>query len=238
MATRKRQRSRDLPRTTTIAWRPAWRIIPSRFPPIDLFERLADPADWEALIEIESLTNPRLRQEAGAISLVPPEERVAGPGASIIMAAFAHPNPEGSRFADASFGVFYCTPDLETAIAETSYHRARFMRATAQKPQHLDMRVYCVDLRADLHDIRQWRNRRPELYHVDDYGASQALARRLKAAGSFGIVYRSVRLAKGECAAVFRPRALSNPRQERHLAYVWDGSAIRDVYEKQALRAP
>lgn len=231
-----------MPKTAAVEWLPAWRIIPSRFPPIDLFERLADPADWEALIEIEALTNPRLRQAAGAISLVPVAERVSGPGSSIIMAAFTHPNPEGSRFADVSFGAFYCAADLETAIAETAHHRARFMRATAQKPQHLDMRVYCVDLCADLHDVRKWRRRRPDLYHPDDYGTSQALVRRLRAAGSQGIVYGSVRWpgfgksAGGECAAVFRPRALSRCRQERHLAYVWDGETIREVYEKRELR--
>ena len=55
-----------------ITWTPSWRIIPSRFPPIDLFERIADPADWEALIQLESLTNPRLRDEVGEITLVSP----------------------------------------------------------------------------------------------------------------------------------------------------------------------
>lgn len=224
------------PPLARIAWRPSWRIVPSRFPPIDLFERIADPADWDALIELESLTNPRLRDEVGDIALVPAAERVSRPGASAIMAAFTHLNPDGSRFADGSYGVFYCTPDLETAIAETRYHRARFMTATRQPAQHLDMRVYLTDLRADLHDIRGRARRMPLVYHSTAYAAGQELARRLRARGSGGIVYSSVRHPGGECAAVFRPRLLSNCRQERHLAYVWDGETIRDVYEKQALR--
>lgn len=220
-----------------IAWLPGWRIVPSRFPPIDLFERLADPADWDALIELESLTNPRLRDEVGDIALVPAAERVSGPGASAIMAAFTHLNPEGSRFTDGGHGVFYCTPDLETAIAETRYHRARFMAATRQAPQHLDMRVYLADLRAELHDIRGRMPEMPLVYHPTAYAAGQELAQRLRASGSGGIVYSSVRRTGGDCAAVFRPRLLSNCRQERHLAYVWDGETIRDVYEKQALRS-
>ena len=224
-----------IPPLARINWRPSWRIIPSRFPPIDLFERIADPADWDSLVELESLTNPRLRDEVGDITLVPAAERVSGPGASAIMAAFTHLNPEGSRFTDGTYGIFYCTPNLETAIAETRYHRERFMRATNQEPQHLDMRVYLADLKAALHDIRGQQAQYPQVYHPEQYSAGQALARQLRTKGSNGIVYSSVRHQRGECAAVLRPKVLSNCRQERHLAYVWDGGRIRDVYEKRSL---
>src|SRR5688572_25733821 len=44
---------------------PCNRIVASRMPTIHLFERVADPADWDALYELESRTNPRLRNEAG-----------------------------------------------------------------------------------------------------------------------------------------------------------------------------
>lgn len=224
--------------TTSVAritWRPSWRIIPSRFPPIDLFERVSAPADWEALMAVESLTNPRLRDQAGEITLVPADERVSGPGVSGIMAAFTHLNPDGSRFTDGTFGVFYASPDIETAIAETKYHREHFMKATNEGPIHLDMRVYLTDLDADLHDIRGQQTQMPLIYHATDYGVSQQLARRLRSEGAAGIAYSSVRRETGECAAVFRPRVLSNCRQERHLAYVWDGARIRDVYEKRSL---
>jgi hypothetical protein len=49
-------------------------------------------------------------------------------------------------------------------------------------------------------------------------------------------VYDSVRRAGGECAAVFRARALSRCRQAQHLGYVWDGARIAAVYEKKILR--
>jgi hypothetical protein len=55
----------------------------------------------------------------------------------------------------------------------------------------------------------------------------------LRGSGSDGIVHQSVRHAGGECAAVFKPRLLSNCRQERHLCYVWDGQAISTIYEKK-----
>lgn len=216
------------------AWRPCYRIIASRFPPISLFEKVADPEDLEAIYLIEAMTNDRLRDEAGDLSLVPPEDRVSGPGSSPIMAAFTHLNPVGDRFTDGSYGVFYAGSTIDTAVAETKYHRAAFMAATSEPAQELDMRVYAVDLVADLHDIRGMRTGSPELYHPSAYSASQLLAAELRAAGSDGIVYQSVRFDGGECAAVFRPRLLGNCRQERHLCYVWDGTRIATVYEKRA----
>ena len=223
------------PPVTGVEWKPCRRIVPSRFPPIHLFERVTDPADLEAIFELESLTNPWLRDEVGDIRLVPESERVTGPGTSVIMAAFTHLNPRGSRFSDGTWGVFYAANDLDTAIAETKHHRERFMRETEQSRMELDMRVYLVDLVGDLHDLRGRKGTYPLVYRDDSYAVGQNLARRLRDDGSNGIVYDSVRHAGGECAAVFLPRLLSNCRQERHLCYVWDGTRIATVYEKSVL---
>ena len=104
-----------------VEWPQAWRVIASRYPVIDLFERVSpDPAVWDVLIELEQLTNPRVRDEVGAISLVPSARRVRGPNASWVMAAFTHLNPKGSRFSDGSYGVYYAADRLRTAIKETA----------------------------------------------------------------------------------------------------------------------
>jgi hypothetical protein len=218
---------------TPISWQPCYRIVASRFPPISLFENVADPADLEAVYRIEAMTNDRLREETGALSLVPAEDRVSGPGTSPIMAAFTHLNPVGDRFTDGSFGVFYAALSVDTAVAETRHHRTGFLAATDEPAQELDMRVYAVDLNADLHDIRSMRQSHPGYYHPTSYAMSQELAVQLRGSGSDGIVYQSVRHDGGECAAVFKPRLLSNCRQERHLCYVWDGQAISTIYEKK-----
>jgi RES domain len=223
----------DVP-VSRVEWHPCYRIVPSRFPPLSLFEDVADPADLEAVYAIEAITNDRLREEAGELRLVPLEDRVSGPGTTPIMAAFTHVNPEGDRFTDGSYGVFYASQSVETAVAETSHSRTRFLLATAEPAQELDMRIYAVDLTADLHDIRDLRDERPALYDPDHYRAAQALAAVLRDAGSDGIIYQSVRHSGGVCVAVFRPRLLTNCRQERHLCYVWDGAAIATVYEKRA----
>jgi hypothetical protein len=99
--------------------------------PVCDIEDAADPAYLEAVFLIESLTNDRLRDEVGEITLVPPADRVSGPGSSFVMGAFTHLPPGGSRFSDGSFGVFYAARERETSIAETVRHRERFLRETA-----------------------------------------------------------------------------------------------------------
>lgn len=222
---------------TRTRWTPCYRIVPSRFPPVGLFDKVVDPADLEAVFLIEAMTNDRLREEAGDLALVPPEDRVAGPGSTPIMAAFTHLNPAGSRFSDGSFGVFYAAKEIETAIAETKHHRTKFLAATNEPPQEIDMRVYAADLDADLHDLRGAAGTHAHLYAPDTYASSQPYAAELREAGSDGICYHSVRHPGGECAAAFRPRLLANCRQERHLCYVWDGQAIGTVYEKKSFES-
>ncbi|MEP7316889.1 MAG: RES family NAD+ phosphorylase [Sphingomicrobium sp.] len=224
----------DIP-TAEIRWRPCFRIISSRFPPVGLFDTVADPADLEAVFQIEAMTNDRLREEAGDLALVPHEDRISGPGSTAIMAAFTHLNPAGDRFTDGSYGVFYASLTIETAVAETRYHRVRFLQATDEPAQELDMRVYSIDLNAELHDVRGMRGSHPALYHPTSYSMSQEFAGQLRAEGSNGIVYQSLRDEGGECVGVFRPRLLTNCRQERHLCYVWDGTAISMIYEKKEI---
>lgn len=212
------------PDTTRIRWARAHRIINARYPPIHVFERVADPADWEALYEIEQLTNPRVRQEWGEIALVPLDERVSGPGASWIMAAFTHVGAP-SRFTDGSYGIYYAARALETAVRETCHHYGRFLAATSEPlGTMLEMRVL-ISARLDhrFHDLRAGY---PELHDPDDYGTPQAFAKSLRASGSSGLAYRSVRHPGGQCLAVFRPKAIPKPAQGPHLRYHFDGARI------------
>ncbi len=220
--------------TTLVSWRPCHRIIPSRFLPINLFERIAERDDLDAILAVESLTNDRVRDETGELELVPQEDRVQGAGSSIIMAAFTHLNPQGSRFSNGSYGVFYAAHDLDTAIAETRYHREQFMKATQQPPMEIDMRAYTLVLKGELHDIRGRQKKLPAVYHPHNYSAGQELGTTLRKQGSKGIVYDSVRQKGGECGGVFWPRALSQCKQGQHFCYVWNGEQISHVYKKRA----
>lgn len=219
-----------------IRWKPSWRLVSSRFPPAGLFDRVTAAEDLEIVMEIEGLTNDRLRDELGDISLVPTEDRAFGPGTSPIMAAFTHLNPQGSRFTDGAYGVYYAARTIRTAVEETKFHRACFLAATREPPIEIDMRSYASDIHAELHDIRGLQTGLADIYHPDParYGYAQAFARRLRDAGSNGIAYSSVRDAGGECIAVFRPRLLGPVTQGEHYCYVWDGARIGHVYVKKS----
>jgi hypothetical protein len=214
-----------------VRFSPCHRIVASRLPTINLFERVSDPADWDALYELESLTNPRIRNQIGELHLVPVADRVSGPNASIVMAPFTHLSPPGTRFTDGHYGAYYAAESIDTAIAETRFHRENFLRATSQPAIELEMRCYLADIACELHDLRARRMEMPDIYDPASYAASQKLGRELRDAGSNGIAFDSVRRIGGECVAIFRPRLVQNVRQSVHLRYAWDGNAIAEVYE-------
>jgi RES domain-containing protein len=217
---------------SSVDWLPCHRLIASRFPTVGLYDQVASPEDLDVVFAIEALTNPRVRQELGQLSLVPPADRVAGAGATLIMAAFTHLNPLGSRFSDGSWGVNYAAASLETAVAEVSHHRAAFLARTAEEAIDIDLRWIQADLVDKLHELRGQRVAWPAVYDPSACGASQALGRALRAQGSAGIAYDSVRHPQGQCVAIFKPRALSKARVVGNLGLHWDGRAITHWFEK------
>jgi RES domain len=218
-----------------IAWTDSCRLIPSRFPPVFLFDAVADPADLDVVFAIEALGNPRLRDAVGQLQLVPLDQRISGPGSSPIMAAFTHLNPEGSRFSDGSYGVYYAAAALETAVAEVGYHRARFLARTAEPAIDIDLRCYRVAVRASLVDLR---GQGGPLHDPQSYAASQPYGLALRLAGGTGIIYDSVRHPGGQCVALFTPRATVPPcRQAEHVTLRWNGERIAEWYLKSELRS-
>ncbi|MBO9579925.1 MAG: RES family NAD+ phosphorylase [Sphingobium sp.] len=217
-----------------VQWTGARRIIRSAFPPIDLFEDIADPADWPLLMSAEQKTNPRLMETIGALDLVPPDRRVGGPGASYLMAPFTHASPDRpSRFTAGHFGVLYIADSFETALSETIHHHQIFMARTAEPPGWTSQfREIIIDVDVEAHDLRD-ESLYADALHPDDYSGSQLLAADLKAAGSDGLIYPSRRQAGGECVALFYPDRAANPMQGRHLDYHWNGSSV-DFYREPA----
>ena len=119
------------------------------------------------------------------------------------------------------------------------YHHAVFMAATAQPPGWTSQfREIVLDVDASLHDVRTLDATTPILA-PDNYTAAQALGSDLRALGSDGIVYPSVRHQSGECAGLFYPDRVSLPTQGRHLDYHWNGAKVdlyRDIGARQVYR--
>ncbi len=216
---------------SAVNWPGSVRIIRSLFPPIDLFEDIADPADWPLLISAEQKTNPRLMETIGNLDLVPEDRRVAGPGATYLMAPFTHvSNDRPSRFSDGTFGVFYAGRSFEVALFETIYHHARFMALTNEPAGWTSQfREIVLDVTANLHDLRGLESDPWSFLHPSDYSEGQAFGLQLRAAGAHGIVYPSIRRPGGECVGLLYPDCAANPVQGRHLDYHWNGAAV-DFY--------
>lgn len=220
----------DVP-TAGVHWRGAVRIIRSVYPPIDLFEDIADPADWPLLISAEQKTNPRIMENLGNLDLVPPERRVGGQGASYLMAPFTHVSRDRpTRFSVGDFGVLYAARRFETALLETRHHHARFLQRTSEAAGWVSQfREIFLAVRATLDDLRPVAVEAGAELAPDSYEASQRLGAALKQRGSDGIVYPSIRDAGGECVGLFFPNCASNATQGRHLDYHWNGQSI-DFY--------
>jgi hypothetical protein len=94
----------------------------------------------------------------------------------------------------------------------------------------VDMRAFVGRPVKPFLDIRGARY--SALHGPDDWATPQKFAQPLHDKGHWGLVYRSVRHAGGECIAAFKPRAVSIPTAGAALAYVWDGERVSKVYEK------
>lgn len=216
-----------------IRWGKAYRIISSIFPPINLFEDTSDPADWDKLASLESKSNPRVNETIGQLSLVPPKRRVSGSGASYVMAPFTHVSPNwAGRFHDGSYGVYYASKSIKTALLETMYHRSEIYRASGEAPGWFSQyRELIGKIDHSFHEIKDTVENSIYL-DPNNYDDSQALAKQLKVQGSSGIVYPSVRHDGGTCLAAFWPDVIGIPRQGRHFAYHFNGDYI-DMYRDE-----
>lgn len=219
--------------TITFTKQRCYRLIPSQFPPIHLFEDVASNDEFEALFAVQMLTNPRIQDEIGALDLIPKEQRLyAVPGSGYVMAAFTHINPDGSRFSNGDYGVYYAADSLSTAIAETVYHKERFLSYTDEPPQELDMRSLIADFSADLFDLSGIDIHTDPLYSPMDYRSGHLLGAQVKESQNDGIYYHSIRAKNGNNFALFKPNIIHHCYQGAHFSYIWDGIKIVGVYQK------
>ncbi len=223
----------SLPPVSEFRLRNTVRLIASRHPTTGILDRIASPEDLDAIIELDSWTNDRISNSLGVLHLIPPEEWVTGrPLASVIMAAFCHPNPAGSRFNGPDRGAWYAGLTLETAHAECVWHRTTELAEIGVFETFVQQRAYLADFRAPFHDVRAGY---AECQSPVSYTASQRLGRELLESGSNGVVYRSARQEGGQCVACFRPGLVANVREGGCWEYRWHGTPVPQI-RKLAMR--
>lgn len=211
------------PARASIHWAPAFRIIATRFPAVNLWEGV-DPAMWDRLDRVEAMTNPRLAAGVSEAS-------------SYIQWPFANPRP--GRFSTGTLGAFYAAEHERGAVAETVYHQTIRCQEDQLDPHDFDMRVLKVEVEGRFHDLRGKRaDAFPGAMDPDPVhrNASQSLAVELYEQGSQGIVYTSVRdEERTSCVAAFDPATIKRCAHLRYLAYRWDGVKVEPLYEKRPL---
>jgi hypothetical protein len=207
------------------------RLIPSRYSEAGTV--LADIADGEEMLEdiilLDGATNDRIQGEQQGLIGISTYELVYGiPNAHIVNAAFTHTNEAGSRFNDHTRGAWYAAEELETSLAEVTYHKARRLAeivAPGLPGDRPDEEVstfddWLADFRSQFHALEPAEDF-PECLQPEPvpqcYAASQQMARRLLQTQSNGLVYHSVRRKGFRCIVCFRPALVYNPRRGKRL---------------------
>ena len=201
-----------------------YRLIPSRFPTIELYKRIASEENSIVLKKMEMLTNPRVRHKeiltrttSGLVESSPKLQNWNH-------APFAYRNPAGSRYLSGHFGVLEVFDALQTALAVSIRRREAFLSATNHPPINLDMRVLKHAIQGDFMD----RTADPI-----DMPCNQRwkIGPPLLESGAHGIYYRCPELPQGFGLAVFDNEVLGPATQAEHYKFIWDGSGICAIYD-------
>ena len=211
-----------------------YRLVNSHYPPIAIFDQVADASEFDALFALQELTNPRLRAEVGQTSLLEAGEIPFGiRGCSYATAPFTHINADGTRFSSGDFGVLYVGDTQETAISEVHYHQARLWpNIIGIKDDILVMRgLKCSFGPCDARDAVPL-GLDHSLHHPIDYSVArtvglQAYSQRHQVPA---IQYCSVRNPGATCWGLLSPRPVTDVIQTFHCQFVMRaGGLIADV---------
>lgn len=196
---------------------PSFRLIPSRFPPVGLFDTVTTAADAQAVMELAGWTNDRL--VADRLDRLPRSQWVYGrPNASVIMATFLHTAPEGMRFNGPELGAWYASKEIETAAAEVGHHLRREALARNVPGMSRTYRTYSAArlLGDEYRDIRGLQAAQPDIYRSDSYGAAQLFGEAVRAEGQAGILFDSLRRRSGTNIVAFIPPHITDVIQAGH----------------------
>lgn len=178
------------------------------------------------LFDLDNATNERLRGEYGGLPGVGVDELVFGvPNFRIINAAYTYPRPEGSRFNDGERGAWYCAFEIETALAEITFHKTVEYQEIGRFDDSVTYQALLADFTSTFHDLRG-ASEFDKCLDPASYIESQQLAAQLLEAGSMGLIYPSVRRGGGVNLACFRPALVGNVRKGQAYRLTWTGSPI------------
>ena len=197
-------------------------LIPSRFPPIDLYERIAGLRS-SAVAEIEALTNPRLKERSRVLNGVDASGLTSSHLQNWNHAPFTYLNPDGSRFFDATVPALELSDSLQTALAVSVKRREQFLAQTSEGPVNLDMRALSRIVKGRFIDLS---NEAMDLNRDECLALGQAVLE----TDADGLLFRCFDRPSAKCIAIIRGETLEKAVQGDHFRFVWDGNSIKTLY--------
>ena len=178
------------------------------------------------LAEIEGATSARLVAEDRGLARISARDLIHNvPGAAFINASFAYAKPrELNRFNGPGRGAWYAALAVETCLAEVSFHMNDFLGRTGVYEATVEYAELHASLAGEYLDLRK-KPAHPSLSAdlAAGYRAGNALADAAIAKGINGIIYPSLRHAKGTCFAVLFPHAVQSVAQGDVFRLRWAG---------------
>lgn len=197
-------------------------IIPSRFPTVRLYERIAEGRD-DLFAKVEEITNPRVREKERLTRGMAAVDQDQPRFKNWNHAPFVYPNPEGSRFFGAGRNVLELAGCLQTALAISVAKRELFLSRTAEPATYIEMRQFVRPVRGTFLDARGWEGQ-------DDRARCLTLGEQAVEAGHDGLLFSPRERPSAAGIAVLKPECLGRPLQAEHFKYVWDGHRITILY--------
>jgi len=211
------------------------RLIPSRFVEDEdsVLASIADDDDHlKDLFELDNATNQRLWAELDRMPGIGVDELVFGiPNFRVINAAFTYPRPEGSRFNGPDRGAWYCSFELDTALAEVVFHKTVEYAEINFFNDTVSYQLYVANFSSEFHDIRTLEDKEKYL-NVKSYLDSQLMAEQLLKEGSLGVIYPSVRKTGGTNLVCFRPALVGDVRKTDQFEFTWSGNTQPEIKKK------
>lgn len=225
------RRAARLPPVSFVRRRDTHRLVPSRYSDArGSLSRLTDSkSQLDDLAVLGNVTNERVLGENGLLPAIGVHELVFGvPYSHIVNAAFTHAHPLGSRFNSGDRGAWYSAFHLTTAQSEVAFHKAVQLAEVGRYRDEVRFDDYLADFTGEFHDLRRAKSFTNCLDPVS-YVTSQTLAEKLLERGSSGVVYPSVRRARGTCLVCFHPVLVTNVRRGLRYRFRWRGSPMPKI---------
>lgn len=199
-----------------------YRLIPSRFPPVAVYEALVPTERMEALVKVENLTNPRLRSLQRLAHNMNEDPATSARLQNWNLAPFAYGNPEGSTFFGEETPCVELCAEGQTALAVSIARRNTFLDRTDEPATGLDMRMLKTPVTGRFWDLRS-QGVIPSLSECRRLGG-------LMPPDADGILFRPAERPSGTAVVVVNGGALEKAEQTVHYRYVWNGRKISQIY--------